>query len=132
MVMTDPLADLCTRIRNASRAKHDLIEMPSSQVKEAVVKILRDEGYIKAYRVVEDEKQGVLKIYLRYRDDGEPVIAGIRRISKPGLRRYVGAGEVPKVLGGLGITVLTTSQGVMTGKEAQKRNVGGEMICEVW
>jgi len=132
MVMTDPLADMCTRIRNASRAKHDLVEMPTSQVKEAVAKILRDEGYIKAYRVVDEEAHGVLKIYLRYRDDGEPVINGIRRISKPGLRRYVGAQEMPKVLGGLGITVLTTSHGVMSGKDAQKRNVGGELICEVW
>ena len=132
MVMTDPLADLCTRIRNASRAKHDLVEVPASKPKEAVAKILRDEGYIKAYRVVEDEKQGVLKIYLRYREDGEPVISGIRRISKPGLRRYVGSDEMPTVMGGLGIAVLTTSQGMMTSKEAQKRNVGGELICEVW
>jgi len=132
MVMTDPIADMLTRIRNGGRARHDLVEMPSSNLKEAVAKILKQEGYIKAFRVIEDDKQGVLKVYLRYRDDGESVITGIRRASRPGLRRYVGVDEIPEVLGGLGIAILTTSKGVLSGKQAKDKNVGGEIICEVW
>ncbi|HPQ69522.1 MAG TPA: 30S ribosomal protein S8 [bacterium] len=132
MVMTDPLADMFTRIRNGSKARHDLVEMPSSKIKEAIAKILKDEGYIKAYRVIEDEKQGVLKVYLRYLEDGRPVISGIRRVSKPGLRRYVGSTDVPPVLGGLGISLMSTSKGVMTGAKAAKENVGGELLGEVW
>ncbi len=132
MVMTDPLADMFTRIRNGSRVRHDLVEMPSSKIREAVAKILREEGYIKAYRVVEDNKQGMLKIYLRYRDGGEPIITGIRRISRPGLRRFVGVEEIPEVLGGLGLAILTTSRGVMGGEKAREINVGGEWLAEVW
>lgn len=132
MVMTDPLADMLTRIRNASRARQDLVEIPSSNMKEDVAKILRDEGYIKAFRVIDDDRQGTLKVYLRYRDNGEPLISGIRRVSRPGLRRYVGVDQIPKVLGGLGIAILTTSKGVLAGGEAAEKNVGGEILCEVW
>jgi small subunit ribosomal protein S8 len=132
MVMTDPLADMLTRIRNGSHAKHDKVEMPSSKIKAEVAKILREEGFIKAYRVVEDEKQGVLKIYLRYRDGGEPTITGIRRLSRPGLRRYVGWDEIPKVLGGMGVAILTTSKGLMTGKRAVEQRLGGELLAEIW
>jgi small subunit ribosomal protein S8 len=132
MVMTDPLADMFARIRNAARARHDLVELPASRLKTAVAKILRDEGFIRAYRVIEDEKQGVLKIYLRYRDNGEPTISGLRRVSRPGLRRYVGADELPKVLGGLGMAILTTSKGVMTSRRATEMRVGGELLAEVW
>ncbi len=132
MVMTDPLADMFTRIRNGSKARHDLVEMPSSKIKEAIAKILKDEGYIKAYRVIEDEKQGTLKVYLRYLEDGRPVISGIRRVSKPGLRRYVGSTDVPPVLGGMGISLMSTSKGLMTGAKAAKENVGGELLGEVW
>jgi len=132
MVMTDSLADMLTRIRNASKARHDLVEMPSSKLKVAVAKILKDEGYIKSFRVIEDSTQGVLKIYLRYKDDGSPILTGIRRISTPGRRTFVGATEIPKVMGGLGLSILTTSQGVMTGLDAKQKNVGGELLCEVW
>jgi len=132
MVMTDPLADMFTRIRNGARAHHDLVEMPSSKQKEAIAKILKEEGFIKAYRVIEDNKQGVLKVYLRYRPDGRPTITQIRRISRPGLRRYVGAGDIPKVLGGLGLAILTTSRGVISGVKAKEMNVGGEWVAEVW
>lgn len=132
MVMTDPLADMFTRIRNGSRARHDLVEMPASKQKEAIAKILKDEGYIKAYRVIEDNKQGVLKVYLRYRPDGGSTITEIRRISRPGLRRYVGADEIPTVLGGLGLAILTTSTGVISGATAKEKHVGGEWVAEVW
>ena len=132
MVMTDPLADMFTRIRNAARARHDLVEMPASRIKENVAKLLRDSGYIRAYRVLEDGKQGVLKIYLRYRDNGEPTITDIRRVSRPGRRRYVGAGDIPQVLGGLGLAIVTTSRGILTGQQAAEHKVGGELIGEVW
>jgi len=132
MVMTDPLADMFTRIRNGSKARHDLVEMPSSKIKEAIAKILKDEGYIKAYRVIEDDKQGMLKVYLRYLEDGRPVISGIRRISKPGMRQYVGSTDIPPVLGGMGISLLSTSKGLMTGTKAAKENIGGELLGEVW
>jgi len=132
MVMTDPLADMFTRIRNGSKALHDLVEMPSSKMKEAIAKILKEEGYIKAYRVIEDEKQGILKVYLRYLEDGRPVIRGIRRLSKPGLRRYVGATDIPQVLGGLGLPLMSTSKGVMSGVKAEKENIGGELLGEIW
>jgi small subunit ribosomal protein S8 len=123
---------MLTRIRNGGHAHHDLVEMPSSKIKAEVAKILREEGFIRAYRVVEDEKQGVLKVYLRYRDNGEPTITGIRRLSRPGLRRYVGWDEVPKVLGGMGVAILTTSKGVMTGQRAAENHIGGELLAEVW
>ncbi|NLH48631.1 MAG: 30S ribosomal protein S8 [Myxococcales bacterium] len=132
MVMTDPVADMLTRIRNANRARHDLVEMPNSKIKEAIAKILKEEGYIKAFRVTPEGQQGMLKIYLRYRENGSPSITQIRRLSKPGLRRYVGSQDVQAVLGGMGVSILTTSQGLMTGKKAKELNVGGELLLEVW
>jgi small subunit ribosomal protein S8 len=132
MVMTDPLADMLTRIRNASRARHDMIEIPSSNLNVNIAKILKDKGYIKNFRVIDDDKQGLLKVYLRYDDSGESMIHGIKRVSRPGLRRYCKASAVPKVLNGLGISILSTSKGVLTDDEARKDGVGGEILCEVW
>ena len=132
MSMTDPLADLLTRIRNGLSAKKSSIEIPSSKLKMEVVKILKDEGYISNFKVTEDDKQGVLKVDLKYDQSGKPAITGIQKISKPGLRRYSASDEIPPVLAGLGITVLSTSKGVMTDQSARKERVGGELICRVW
>lgn len=132
MVMTDPVADMLTRIRNASSAGHDMTEIPSSNIKVNLAKILKDEGYIKNFRVIEDDKQGVLKVYLRYDTKGDPMIQGIKRISRPGLRRYCGSDKIPLVLSGLGIAIISTSKGVLTDAEARKENIGGEILCEVW
>jgi len=132
MAVTDPIADLLTRIRNASKARHDLVELPSSNLLVNVVKILKDQGYIKNFRVVDDSRQGVLKVYLRYDANGIPVVGGIKRISRPGLRRYYRADGIPKVLNGMGISILSTSKGLLTDVEARKENVGGEILCEVW
>jgi small subunit ribosomal protein S8 len=132
MVMTDPIADMLTRIRNAGTAGHDLVEIPSSNVKVNVAKILKDTGYVKNFRVIEDDKQGVLKVYLRYDGNSKPIIQGIRRVSRPGLRRYCGSDGIPKVLNGLGISIISTSKGVLTDVEARKEKVGGEILCEVW
>ncbi len=133
MGMTDPLADMLTRMRNANKAKHEKVDIPASNLKTHVARILKDEGYIKNYKVIKDGKQGVLRVYLKYEGDTKrQVISGIRIVSKPGLRRYVGAAEIPPVLRGLGLSILSTSKGVMTDKEAKKTNVGGELLCSVW
>lgn len=132
MVMTDPLADLLTRLRNGAKARFDLVEIPSSNIKVNIVKILKDAGYIKNFRVIDDNKQGVLKIYLRYDNNGKSLILGIRRISRPGLRRYCRSDGIPKVLNGLGMCILSTSRGVLSDEEARKEHVGGEILCEVW
>ncbi len=133
MGMTDPLADMLTRIRNANKAKHEKVDIPASTLKAHVARILKDEGYIKNYKMIKDGKQGTLRIYLKYEGDGKKqVIAGLRIVSKPGLRRYVGAGEIPLVLRGLGVSILSTSRGVMTDREARKVNTGGELLCSVW
>ncbi len=132
MVMTDPIADLLARIRNATKARHDMVEIPSSNLKVTVAKILKDEGYVKNFRVIDNDKQGILKVYLRYDREGEPMIQGIKRISRPGLRRYCGADGIPEVLKGLGIAIISTSKGVLTDAEARKEHVGGEILCEVW
>ncbi len=132
MVMTDPIADMLTRVRNACKARHDLTEIPSSKLKVTLAKILRDTGYVKNFRVINDNKQGTLKVYLRYDRNGDPMIQGIKRISRPGLRRYCGANGIPKVLNGLGIAIISTSSGVMTDQQARKEKVGGEILCEVW
>ena len=132
MVMTDPLADMLTRIRNACKAGHDLVEMPSSNLRVNIAKILKDKGFIKNFRVIEDTRQGILKVYLRYDASGAPLIQGIRRISRPGLRRYCRADKIPQVLNGLGVAVLSTSKGLLTDVEARKEQVGGEILCEVW
>lgn len=132
MVMTDPIADMLTRIRNSSNAKHDTVDVPASNIKKALAGILLEEGFIKGFDVIEDKKQGIIRIQLKYVDGKEKVITGIKRISKPGLRVYAKRDEIPRVLGGLGIAVLSTSKGIMTDKSARKINVGGEVICYVW
>lgn len=132
MVMTDPIADFLTRIRNANTAYKETVEIPASRMKRAIAEILKEEGFIKDFEYIEDGKQGVIRIYLKYGPNREKVITGLKRISKPGLRVYVGKEEIPKVLGGLGIAIISTSKGIMTDKKARKEGVGGEVICYVW
>ena len=132
MQITDTIADLLTRIRNASSAKHDSVEIPASNMKKAICQILVDEGYVKNYTVTEDGKQGVIKVTLKYGDGKAPVIQGLRRVSKPGLRIYSNAAELPKVMKGLGIAIISTSKGVMTDRQARKENVGGEVLAFIW
>ncbi|MDP4120893.1 MAG: 30S ribosomal protein S8 [Bacillota bacterium] len=132
MQITDPIADLLTRIRNASSAKHDTVEIPASNMKKAICQILVDEGYVKNFTVIEDGKQGVIKVTLRYDETKSPVIRGLRRISKPGLRMYSDVEDMPKVMKGLGIAIISTSKGVMTDRQARKDNVGGEVLAFVW
>ncbi len=132
MSMTDPIADLLTRIRNALQAGFPTVEAPASNLKEEVCRVLKDEGYIRGYAREEDGKQGLLQVTLKYSADRTPVITGIRRISKPSLRVYTGKREVRLVRSGLGISIVTTSKGVMTDRQARRENVGGEVLCEVW
>ena len=132
MQITDPIADLLTRIRNASTAKHPSVEIPASNMKKAICQILVDEGYIKGMQVKNDTVQGTIVVTLKYQANGEPVISGLRRVSKPGLRVYVGADELPRVLRGLGIAIISTSKGVMTDKKARQAHVGGEVLAFVW
>lgn len=132
MVMTDPIADFLTRIRNANMVRHESLEVPSSNIKVAIANILKSEGFIKDFTVEEDGKQGVMKVFLKYGKNNERVITGLKRISKPGLRVYAKTGEVPKVLNGLGIAIVSTSEGVITDKEARTKNVGGEVLAYVW
>jgi small subunit ribosomal protein S8 len=132
MQITDPVADMLTRIRNANTAKHESVDVPASNLKKAIAKILLDEGYIKSYEVVEDGTQGVIRIQLKYLAGKEKVISGLRRVSKPGLRVYAGADELPRVLKGLGIAIISTSKGVMTDRAARANHVGGEVLAFVW
>lgn len=132
MVMTDPIADFLTRVRNANTAKHASFEVPASKVKKDIANILKNEGFIKDIDVIEDDKQGIIRVFLKYGQDEERVITGLKRISKPGLRVYAKADEVPKVLNGLGIAIISTSQGVFTDKQARAKNVGGEVLAYVW
>ena len=132
MHITDPIADMLTRIRNANNAKHDTVDVPASNMKKAIAQILLEEGYIKNFQVVEDGTQGVIHISLKYNAGKEKVITGLRRVSKPGLRVYVGADELPRVLRGLGIAIISTSKGVMTDKKAREAHVGGEVLAFVW
>jgi len=132
MVMTDPLADMFTKIRNANKAKHEFVDMPGSTMKESIAKILKDKGYVKNYKVIEDDKQGVLRIFLRYDQNRKPIIQQIERVSRPGLRHYIKADAIPKVLGGMGISILSTPKGVMADEEAREKHVGGELLCRVW
>ena len=132
MQITDTIADLLTRIRNANSAKHDSVEIPSSNLKKAICQILVDEGYINNFSVIEDGKQGVIKVTLKYIDGKQPVITGLRRVSKPGLRIYSNAADMPKVMKGLGIAIISTSKGVMTDRQARKENVGGEVLAYIW
>lgn len=132
MVMTDPIADFLTRIRNANTVYHDKVEAPASNVKKAIAEILKQEGYIKDFDFVEDGKQGVLRLYLKYGSNKQRVITGVKRISKPGLRVYAKKDQIPKVLGGLGIAIVSTSHGIMTDKLARQNGLGGEVVCYVW
>ncbi len=133
MTMNDPIADMLTRIRNANTAKHDTVDIPASKMKLAIAEILFNEGYIKKYEVVEDGNFKTIRVSLKYgQDKNEKIITGLKRISKPGLRVYAGKDELPKVLGGLGIAIISTNQGVITDKEARRRNVGGEVLAFIW
>jgi len=132
MVMTDPIADMLTRIRNALVVKHETIEVPASNMKRAIANILLQEGFIKGFTEIDNGNQGILRITLKYGPNNEKVINGLKRISKPGLRVYARKDQIPKVLGGLGIAIISTSKGVMTDKEARRLGVGGEVICYVW
>ena len=132
MQITDPVADMLTRIRNANTAKHEKVDVPASNLKKSIAQILLDEGYIKSYEIVEDGTQGIIRIQLKYLAGKEKVISGLRRVSKPGLRVYAGADELPKVLKGLGIAIISTSKGVMTDKAARANHVGGEVLACVW
>ncbi|NCB62353.1 MAG: 30S ribosomal protein S8 [Clostridia bacterium] len=132
MHITDPVADMLTRIRNANSAKHDTVDVPASNMKKSIAQILLDEGYIKNFQLIDDGTQGVIRITLKYLTGKEQVIKGLRRVSKPGLRVYAGAEELPRVLRGLGIAIVSTSKGIMTDKKAREGNVGGEVLAFVW
>ena len=132
MQITDPIADMLTRIRNAGAARHATVDVPASKMKKAIAQILLDEGYIKAYEIVEDGVQGTIKITLKYTANREKAISGLRRVSKPGLRVYAGADELPRVLKGLGIAIVSTSKGVMTDKKARELHIGGEVLAFIW
>jgi len=130
--MTDPVADFLTRVRNAIRAKQQKVDVPASKLKAEIARILKEEGYISNFKATEENGQKLLRVYLKYGNGNEAAISNINRISKPGCRVYVGRTEIPRVLGGMGINILTTPKGVMTGREARKSGVGGEVLCEVW
>lgn len=132
MVMTDPIADMITQIRNANTARHDRLDLPASNMKKSIADILKREGYIRNYEYIKDKKQGILRIYLKYGAQEERVITGLKRISKPGLRVYVKANEVPRVLNGLGTAIVSTSNGVLSDREARSQAVGGEVLAYVW
>jgi small subunit ribosomal protein S8 len=132
MQITDTIADILTRIRNANSAKHTTVDVPSSNMKKAITRILADEGYIKGFQVIEDGKQGLIRITLKYGENKTPVITGLRRVSKPGLRIYSSCKDMPKVRKGLGIAVVSTSQGIMTDKKARELNIGGEVLAFIW
>ena len=132
MQITDPIADMLTRIRNANNAKHDTVDVPASNLKKAIAQILLDEGYIKSFELVDNGNQGIIRITLKYQAKKQQVISGLRRVSKPGLRVYAGAEELPRVLKGLGIAIVSTSKGVMTDKKARALHIGGEVLAFVW
>ena len=132
MTMTDPIADMLTRVRNATSVLHDTVDIPGSNIKKEISRILLEEGYIKGYDVIEDGKQGLIRMQLKYGKNGEKVITGIKKISKPGMRVYADRNNVPKVLNGIGISVISTSKGIVTDKQARELGVGGEVICYVW
>ena len=132
MPVSDPLADMLTRIRNGHMVKHTRVDVPTSKMKVSLAKILKEEGYIKNYKVLKDQPHGVLRIYLKYYDGNQPVITGLKRLSKPGRRIYVKTDEIPRVLNGMGVAVLSTSKGVLADREARKQKLGGELLCSVW
>ena len=132
MSMTDPIADMLCRIRNATLVRHDRTDIPASKTKLEIAKILKQEGFIRTFKLLEEGPQGMLRIYLKYADDGEPAIHGLQRVSKPGLRLYRGVGELPKVRSGLGVAIISTNRGVLTDDQARRLRAGGEILCEVW
>ncbi len=132
MTVSDPIADMLTRIRNAIMARHDSVLIPSSKMKLAIARILKDEGFVNDYEVLKSKSHRVIKIYLKYGEDNRARILGLERVSKPGLRVYTGRGEIPRVYSGLGVTIVSTSKGVMTGQQAWRQGLGGELICNVW
>ncbi|MGB3367823.1 MAG: 30S ribosomal protein S8 [Acidaminobacteraceae bacterium] len=132
MMINDPIADMLTRIRNANTVRHTSVDVPSSNVKKKLAEILLNEGFIKSFNVIDDDKQGLIRIELKYGEQKERVISGLKRISKPGLRVYARKNEIPKVLGGLGVAIISTSNGIVTDKEARKLDVGGEVLCYIW
>lgn len=132
MTMTDPIADMLTRIRNANMVRHASVDIPASNAKKKLAEILLEEGFIKGFDVIDDDKQGIIRVEMKYGESKERVITGIKRISKPGLRVYAKRNEIPRVLGGLGVAVISTSNGVITDKEARKLGVGGEVVCYIW
>lgn len=132
MGMTDPIADMLTRIRNANLAKQEKVDVPSSNLKLELARVLKEEGYIKNFKLLKDRKQGIVRVYMKYSPEEVRVINGLKRVSSPGNRVYVGADEIPRVMGGLGIAILSTSRGVMADRESRTRNIGGELICYIW
>jgi len=131
-MMSDPIADLLTRIRNASRAEHEKVDIPASKLKVKITEVLKDEGFIKNYRLIEDDKQGVLRVYLKYGAGNERMISGLVRVSRPGRRVYVAKDEIPSILGGMGVAILSTSRGVLTDRESRRQQLGGEVLAYVW
>ncbi len=131
-MVTDPIADFLIRIKNGLKARFDKVDIPASHLKSDLARLLKDEGYIKNFKLIKDKKQGIIRIHLKYADSRDPVIVGVKRISRPGCRVYVGHGDIPRVMNGLGIAILSTSRGVMTDRQARKDNVGGELLCSVW
>ena len=131
-MVTDPVADMLTRIRNANMVRHEFVLIPWSKMKLAIAKILREEGFVANYEVLKGKPGRVIKIYLRYMDKDQPAITGLKRVSKPGLRAYVGRLEIPRIYGGLGIAIISTSKGIMTGQKAWRQHIGGELLCYVW
>ena len=132
MQITDSIADLLTRIRNANTAKHDTVDIPASNMKKSIVQILVDEGYVKSFQVIDDGKQGIIRVTLKYGENKSPIISGLRRVSKPGLRIYSSCADMPKVMKGQGIAVVSTSKGIMTDRKARQENVGGEVLAFIW
>lgn len=131
-MISDPIADMLTRVRNALKARHPKVDVPASNLKTEIARILKDEGYILNYKIVDDDNHKAIRVYLKYTTANQPVISNIERVSRPGCRVYVGHKDIPKVLGGLGVNILTTPKGVMTGKAARAQGVGGELLCQVW
>lgn len=132
MVTTDPIADLITRIRNANRANHEKVDIPASKMKQEVVRLIKEEGFIRNYKVLEDRRQGMIRVFLKYGPNRERVINEVERVSKPGRRIYTTADRIPRVLGGLGVAILSTSQGIMTDRQARRARLGGEVLCYIW
>ena len=132
MSMTDPIADMLTRIRNAGIARHEKVDIPASKLKSSIAQILLDEGYVKSYKLLEDDKQGIIRIYLKYGPDKKSIISGLRRVSRPGCRRYVTKDELPRIRGGYGSAVISTSRGLLTSVQCRREQVGGEVLCYVW